>query len=288
MAKDDISYKLRGGRIKIRHLQCLLEVIRQGSLTKAAIVLGRTQPAVSKTLNELELEVGVALLRRTRGGISLTPEGQDFYRFAGVAVSAVNAGLHSIAVQCSDPAAAPVKLGCLPNVACRLMPDVMRVFIDQFPTAHLSILTGSNNGLIPDLRNGDIELIVGRMPELDQMLGLTFQPLYEEVQVFVVRPGHRLLVNDVFDVNDLIHYQLIMHRAAQRCARTSIAFWRDWVYCARSLAIIMNSPDLARHYMRMSDAILVCSLWCRRKRHSRWTACETAYRHAAPFRRASA
>jgi LysR family pca operon transcriptional activator len=59
------------GRVKLRHLQCFLAVADQGSLQKAATRLAITQPAVSKTLAELEDMLGVALFVRGRGAVSL-------------------------------------------------------------------------------------------------------------------------------------------------------------------------------------------------------------------------
>jgi LysR family pca operon transcriptional activator len=52
--------------IKFRHLQCFLAVAQHGSLQKAADVLSITQPAVSKSLKELEALLGVRLFERPR------------------------------------------------------------------------------------------------------------------------------------------------------------------------------------------------------------------------------
>ena len=84
-------------RIKYRHLQCFLAVAQHGSLQKAADVLAITQPAVSKTLKELEDLLAVRLFERGRRGAVPTREGEAFLRHAGASVSALREAVASVA-----------------------------------------------------------------------------------------------------------------------------------------------------------------------------------------------
>ena len=77
------------GRIKLRHLQCFLAVAQRRSLQQAAASLSITQPAVSKTLRELEEILGVRLFDRGRHGAVPTPDGTVFMAHAGAALSAL-------------------------------------------------------------------------------------------------------------------------------------------------------------------------------------------------------
>ena len=70
-------------RLKLRHLNALVAVSEHGTLVRAADALSITQPAVSKTLAELENIVGRALLERTPRGVKLTPAGRVLLRYAG-------------------------------------------------------------------------------------------------------------------------------------------------------------------------------------------------------------
>lgn len=62
-------------RIKFRHLVCFLEVARQGTLARAADKLAVSQPAISKTLRELEDLLGASLFVRGHGGVTLSEAG---------------------------------------------------------------------------------------------------------------------------------------------------------------------------------------------------------------------
>ena len=81
-------------RVKYRHIAAFVEITRQRSLKRAAEVLNLTQPAISKTLAELERTLGVQLLNRGRAGVSLTREGEVFLQFAEVSLGEI---LHEIA-----------------------------------------------------------------------------------------------------------------------------------------------------------------------------------------------
>ena len=76
-------------RIKYRHLLCFLEIARQGSLARAADILAISQPAISKTLKELEDLLETRLFARSRQGVELTPAGTRFMRYAGPSVQAL-------------------------------------------------------------------------------------------------------------------------------------------------------------------------------------------------------
>ena len=83
-------------RVKFRHLQTFVEVSRQKSVMKAAELLHVSQPAVTKTIRELEEVLGVAVFERDGRGIKITRYGEVFLRHAGAALTALRQGLDSV------------------------------------------------------------------------------------------------------------------------------------------------------------------------------------------------
>lgn len=182
-------------RIKYRHLQCFLAVAQHGSLQKAADVLAITQPAVSKTLKELEGLLAVRLFERGRKGAVPTREGEAFMRHAGASVSALREAVASVA-QTRRQGSAVIAIGVLPTVAPWLMPLLLaRQEAQTGPGAHTSlrIETGANPALLASLRQRELDLVIGRFAEPAHMVGLTFEHLYADPLVLAVRPGHPLL-----------------------------------------------------------------------------------------------
>ncbi len=179
-------------RIRLRHLTVFLEVAHREGVMAAAEALAVTQPAVSKTVQELEEILGVALFVRSRAGMALTPEGRLFRRHAEASVAALNAGVDTVRFARSVETEI-VRVGALPTVAARLMPAAARRYKAAGGAGLLRIISAPNSLLLRDLRAGDLDMVVGRMAEADGMSGLSFEHLYSEAVVFVVRRGHPLL-----------------------------------------------------------------------------------------------
>lgn len=173
-------------RIKFRHLDAFSAIARARSFKTAAAQLNLTQPAISKTLKELEDILGVVVLERSRAGVSLTPQGEIFLDFAEQSTAALRHGLRSI--QATGAAAGQLKLGALPSVASALLPDAVMSFTANSPDTLVEIHEGPHHDLTSRLRSGNLDLVVGRLGKPDTMVGLSFQQLYAEEVVVVARP----------------------------------------------------------------------------------------------------
>ncbi|MCY0967044.1 pca operon transcription factor PcaQ [Parathalassolituus penaei] len=194
-------------RIKYRHLQCFLEVSRQGSVGRAADVLALTQPAVSKKLKELEDMLGVRLLDRSKKGVELTQFGEVFIKYAGTSVAALREGANSVA-EAKHKGRARLSIGVLPTVAASLMPMTVQKFRESGLDVTLNIVSAQNTLLLSQLRVGELDLVIGRLGEPEQVTGLTFEHLYSERVSFVVRPGHPLLQGN-FDASGIAEYTVL-------------------------------------------------------------------------------
>ena len=154
-------------RIKFRHIQCFVEICRQKSLKKAAERQYLTQPAVSKTLKELESIIGTQLLVRSRAGVSPTREGELFLHFAEMSVASLQQGINGIE-QMSAGGKVRLAVGALPSVAARLMPFVVERLRELSQDITLMMADGPHDYLINRLRQGDLDLVIGRLGAPDQ------------------------------------------------------------------------------------------------------------------------
>ncbi len=68
--------------MNLLHVRYAVEVARQGSLSRAAETLHTAQPNISRAIKDLEIDIGVVLFRRSKRGMALTPEGEDFIAHA--------------------------------------------------------------------------------------------------------------------------------------------------------------------------------------------------------------
>lgn len=177
------------GRIRLRHLQCFLAVAQFGNLRRAAQSLAITQPAVTKTLNELESLLGQALFVRGRKGAALTPAAEAFMRHAQASINALGQAVDSVLTGAEAPV---LRIGVLPTVAASFMPQVLQAFATDWPAVGVRVTTGRNTQLLEALRSRELDAVIGRLSDPDLMAGLSFEHLYAEPVVIALRPGHPL------------------------------------------------------------------------------------------------
>ena len=177
--------------IGTRHLRTFLEIARLSSVGQAADALAISQPAVSKTLRELEERLGTLLFERTGRRLRLTEAGRLFQRHAGLSLIELERGVR--AVRAPERRRRRITVGVLPTVATRIMPEAALAYAATVPGGGLGVTTGPNWLLLSQLRAGTLELVVGRLAAPEEMRGLVFEQLYVEPVAAIVRPGHPLL-----------------------------------------------------------------------------------------------
>ncbi|HBY9714140.1 TPA: LysR family transcriptional regulator [Klebsiella aerogenes] len=183
-------------RIRLRHLHTFVAVAQQGTLGRAAETLNLSQPALSKTLNELEQLTGTRLFERGRLGAQLTLVGEQFLTHAVKVLDALNTAgqaLNRKEGMNSDV----VRIGALPTAALGILPTVIGQFHKQQKDITLQVATMNNTMLLAGLKSGDVDIGIGRMSDPELMSGLSYELLFLESLKLVVRPGHPLLQETV-------------------------------------------------------------------------------------------
>ena len=183
-------------RIRLRHLHTFVAVAQQGTLGRAAETLNLSQPALSKTLNELEQLTGTRLFERGRLGAQLTLVGEQFLTHAVKVLDALNTAgqaLNRKEGMNSDV----VRIGALPTAALGILPTVIGQFHKQQKDITLQVATMNNTMLLAGLKSGDVDIGIGRMSDPELMSGLNYELLFLESLKLVVRPGHPLLQETV-------------------------------------------------------------------------------------------
>jgi LysR family transcriptional regulator, pca operon transcriptional activator len=173
-------------KIRLRHLHCFLAVVEEQNLRKAAVQLNLTQPAISKTISELEEIVGMRLLQRDRSGARLTAEGELFQPYA----LAVLAALESVENVLGLPNTQTMELlhiGALPSVAPDLLPLALTDFRAAHPAARVLIQTAANAPLLHALKTNEVDVVLGRMADPQMMLGLSPIPWPDELRFLCMR-----------------------------------------------------------------------------------------------------
>ncbi|KRB32361.1 MULTISPECIES: pca operon transcription factor PcaQ [Mesorhizobium] len=245
-------------RIRFRHLQAFLEVARQGSVARAADFLHVSAPAVTKTLRELEEALGIAVVERDGRGIRVTRLGEIFLDHAGSAISALKRGIDSVR-QDGTIHRHPIRIGALPTVSTKVMPQAMSLFLKENTGAAIKIVTGENAVLLEQLRSGALDLVVGRLAAPENMTGFFFEHLYSEQVLFVVRAGHPLLEPgaDIFARLDEFPVLMPTRESVIRPFVDRLFITNGMTAPATEIETVSDS--FGRSFMRQSNAVWIIS-----------------------------
>lgn len=132
-------------------------VVEEGSLTRAAETLGCTQSAVSHGVAALEAELGFTLLKRGRGGVKLTGEGERLLPAARALLSSAEQ-LRQLASSIRGLESGTVRIGAFTSVAVHWLPPILQQFQRDYPRVDFRLLNGDYHDVEEWLSDGSIDI----------------------------------------------------------------------------------------------------------------------------------
>lgn len=201
-----LIWSMTFNNLSLRQIRVFLAIVSQGSLRAAANSLHITESAVSKSLRELESEAGAGLLIRDRRGIRLTNAGESFHVHATQSMVSLSRALDIRSS--ADHLVEKFTVGALPTAAGSIVPKAIAKIRQLHPMLSLEVQSGSYEQLVAQLRQAELDLIVGRMVSRDTV-GLTFEMFYEEDIAIVARAHHPLGSVSKFHLNKLLDFPIL-------------------------------------------------------------------------------
>lgn len=133
-----------------------LKIIEAGSFTKAAELLGYTQPALSQMIFSLEKELSIKLLYRSRYGIQLTPEGERLY--PAIQNSVINyENMRRTADEIKGLDSGIIRIGTVSSVSCHWLPELIRNFWENHPNIQFVLHQGDYSSISEWVRTGAVD-----------------------------------------------------------------------------------------------------------------------------------
>lgn len=171
-------------------LRAFVATARTGSVVRAAVELGRTQPSLSARLASLERAWGTRLFRRGARGMTLTPEGSRLLPLAEAALRSLEALDAAAGVPASGPG--EIRVGAGDALGRELLPRALARLIEREPGVDVRLLEGPTPRLLQALRDGEIDVaFVVRGPGAPPLPGLDLEPLVESPVELLLPPGRR-------------------------------------------------------------------------------------------------
>jgi DNA-binding transcriptional LysR family regulator len=209
-------------QLRVRHLRFLSLLAAQGSLAATAGHLSMTPSAASMMLKEIEGLFGAKLFRRLGRGMALTDDGHALLPRCQTVLGEVGA-MGSTLRGAGKPL---LRLGAFPHTTATVLPGIVRQLISGPSAWRLQIVDGSADHLLQLLLRGDIDLLLGRLPQqvagTSAIEGLAQRVLYEGSLSVVAARGHPLAGRRSLVLGELLNWPWILP-GTQSTTRVALA-----------------------------------------------------------------
>ncbi len=193
----------------IRQLRFFVEIVKQGSFTKAAEQLHVAQPSISVAIKTLEDELGLALFNRRDRKATLTDEGEVFLGHAQGVLASLEAARQEMA-DLRGLVAGEVRVGVPPMISAYFLPDIICAFIQRYPHLRLSIFGEGAWRIQKMISIGEIDMgVIASRTIPDDLEARHF--LREEV-VVCVPPGHRFAGRQSVSFKEFMAEPLVFYK----------------------------------------------------------------------------
>lgn len=178
-------------RLKLRQLRLLVAVGQHGNIQHAARDLGISQPAATKMIQDLELDFEVQLFERTNRGVVPTVFGEALIRHGKLIFAQVSNAAQELD-DLNEGNSGRVVVGTLLAASPSLLPRAIKRLLQDRPNVAIKIVEGTNEALIPALRSGEIDMVVGRLPSHRHRAKIEQEAFFDERVIIVAGNQHPL------------------------------------------------------------------------------------------------
>ncbi|ENX62062.1 MULTISPECIES: LysR substrate-binding domain-containing protein [Acinetobacter] len=204
--------------MELRHLRYFITVAEELSFSKAALKLHTSQPSLSQQIKDLEDDVGVQLLHRTKRKVELTDEGQVFLEQARLTLTQADKAI-TMARQVAAAKVQCLKIGFVPSAEIRIFPYILPRLRVRLPKLQIRTLNLKESDQINLLKKGDLDLIF--INQKFENEAFTSQLTLKEPLVFMLPKQHPLAQHAQINIDQLqgLALTILTHKLSLPLAR---------------------------------------------------------------------
>ncbi|WP_072524568.1 LysR family transcriptional regulator [Clostridium sp. Marseille-P3244] len=208
--------------MKITQLEYFCAVSRYHSITQAAQKLYVTQPAISSAIRELEKEFSVNLFTRSKNHLTLTKEGEVFYRKASELLRQIDQTsqeFHDLGMEI-----APLRIGIPPLLSIIFFPDMLLAFREKYPTIPIELFEYGSIRAASLIQDEELDLALVNMHFPDSANMNSFRLLTDRL-VFCISRDHPLACKKEISIEQLSREPLILYNTDSVQNQTLLSFF---------------------------------------------------------------
>ncbi|MGB3753286.1 MAG: LysR family transcriptional regulator [Parerythrobacter sp.] len=195
--------------MELRQIKYFLEIVRCASFGKAAEHLNVTQPALSKSIRNLEQSLDVMLLERHPVGVVPTEYGRIFVEYASLITGEIDRAVAEIQ-QMKGAGKGFVRVGAGATMMQYVIPQAVRAFMAQDDSAVVTFRQGLRDELIASLRRGEIDIVIGSIGGLSHDDDLRQEIALHDEIVVVANRDHPLAQQPRVDIESFGDYKWVL------------------------------------------------------------------------------
>ena len=208
--------------MELDQLRYFLQAAERGNFTRAAEDLLISQPALSRSIQKLEEELGQPVFERMSRSVSLT----DVGRLLQGRAQQVLAILEDTRAEITDDGeCGRVRVGAIPTIAPYFLPEILKSFSTAFPKSTLLVQENTTNHLLKSCTQGEIDLAIVALPILAK--DLVVEKLFEEELLLVFPPRHPLADRSKIRLKDIEPLPFVMLDEAHCLSDNIMSFCRQ-------------------------------------------------------------
>lgn len=245
--------------LKARHLRLLVALDDFGNLKQVADISHVTVPAVSKALAELERGLGLELFTRSMQGVRPTAYGACLIRHARAMMVNIHNARDDLRALTSG-VEGKIQVGISPSWTSVLMPPALALLRQQSPGTNVLVAEASTTALLPDLWQGKLDLVIGRLASRHEISGLEEMELLEEPVALLTGRQHPLVTKKKLKWADLHPYPWVLPPAGSLLRAPFDRILERHGLPLPHTYVETLSSHLATSYLQMNQAIGVLPL----------------------------
>jgi DNA-binding transcriptional LysR family regulator len=177
--------------MELRHLRYFIAAAETENVSRAALKLHVSQPALSRQIRDLEEELGFSLFERSAKSVRLTEAGKTFLAEARAVLERADQAVNS-ARAVATGTRGELHIGYAPSPTVRIIPATLRAFQGQMPNVRVRLHDLSTAEMLAGVREGELHVAFLVRPNRAMLRGLHFEELTRDTMCLAVSPSHTL------------------------------------------------------------------------------------------------
>lgn len=184
-------------------------VANTGNITKASEELHISQPAISKSIKNLENQLGGSLFVRTKRGVNLTEEGKEFYKYIKQAIEYINSAENKFS-ELVNLTTGCIRIGVSITLTKEYLLPYLKTFHEMYPNINIQIDTALPGSIMSKLRNGLLDMMIINLNDKSFGNDIEIIKCKEIHDCFIVNKNYKDLIKKNISIKELNNYPLIL------------------------------------------------------------------------------